>query len=61
MWPGNREPLVPEVAELVAQASNRNAERMRSPGSVPFATVERSEDEDPLNFLERMTDQLLGN
>ncbi len=61
MWPGNSEPLVPEVAELVAQASNRNSERMRSPGSVPFATAERSENEDALNFLERMTDKLLGN
>ena len=53
--------MVPEVAELVAQASNRNAERMRSPGSVPFATAESSKNEDSLNFLERMTDKLLGN
>jgi hypothetical protein len=61
MRSGNSKPLAPEVAELVAQASNRNAERMRGPGSVPVATTERSENEDALNFLERVTDKLLGN
>ena len=61
MRSGDSEALVSEVPELVAQASDRNARRMRSPGSVSFATAESSKNEDSLNFLECMTDKMLGN
>ena len=61
MWCWNSYSLLSELADLVAQTPNRNAEHKGCLRPVSFKITERLEDQCTLNIRKRVTDKALSN